>query len=218
MLETSPSPRWQRRPDARPDEILDAALQVFGAQGFAGARLEDIARTAGVSKGTLYLYFDSKEEMFRAMVRARIVSVLEASERELLHAEGSTRTKLELLMRRIWVVVGDPSMARIIKLVHGELNNFPELARFYYEEVILRVRALGLGGKWGGVEGREEVEHLAAHDQKGRHGARDVLQSRAGKPLGAEHFEGGIEDFVGPRVGAALPAWGRRCLDHENSS
>ena len=89
MLETTPSPRWQRRPDERPDEILDAALEVFGAQGFAGARLEDIARQAGVSKGTLYLYFDSKEALFRAMVRARVVSVLEEGERELLHAKGT---------------------------------------------------------------------------------------------------------------------------------
>jgi len=103
--------------------------------------------------------------MFRAMVRARIVSVIEESERELLHAEGSTRTKLELLMRRIWVVVGDPSMARIIKLVHGELNNFPELARFYYEEVILRVRALGLNVLAQGVaagEVRPEQAQFAA--------------------------------------------------------
>ena len=165
MLETTPSPRWQRRPDARPDEILDAALEVFGAQGFAGARLEDIARHAGVSKGTVYLYFESKDALFRAMVRARVVSVLEEGERELLHAEGDTRTKLELLMRRIWAVVGDPSMARIIKLVHGELNNFPELARFYYEEVILRVRALGLSVLAQGVaagEIRPEQAQFAA--------------------------------------------------------
>lgn len=165
MIETSPSPRWHRRPDARPDEILDAALEVFGAQGFAGARLDDIARAAGVSKGTLYLYFESKEEMFRAMIRARIVSALEESERELLHAEGCARTKLELLMRRIWSVVGDPKMARITKLVHGELNNFPELARFYYDEVILRVRAIGLGVLAQGVaagEVRPEQAQFAA--------------------------------------------------------
>lgn len=165
MIETSPTPRWHRRPDARPEEILDAALEVFGAQGFAGARLEDIARAAGVSKGTLYLYFESKEEMFRAMIRARIVSVLEEGERELQQAEGSTRMKLELLMRRIWAVVGDPKMARIIKLVHGELNNFPELAHFYYEEVILRVRALGLGVLTQGVaagEVRPEQAQFAA--------------------------------------------------------
>ena len=99
------------------------------------------------------------------MVRARIVSVLEEGERELLHAEGDTRTKLELLMRRIWAVVGDPSMARIIKLVHGELNNFPELARFYFEEVILRVRALGLAVLAQGVaagEVRPEQAQFAA--------------------------------------------------------
>lgn len=165
MLETSPSPRWQRRPDARPDEILNAALEVFGAQGFSGARLEDIARQAGVSKGTLYLYFDSKDALFRDMIRARIVSVLEEGERELLGLDASTRVKLEMLIRRIWAVVGDPAMARIIKLVHGELNNFPELARFYYEEVILRVRALGLAVLAQGVaagEVRPEQAQFAA--------------------------------------------------------
>ncbi len=165
MLETSASPRWHRRPDERPEEILDAALEVFGAQGFAGARLEDIARQAGVSKGTLYLYFDSKEALFRAMILARIVSALEEGEREVQEVEGPMRRKLEVLMRRIWAVVGDPSMARIIKLVHGELNNFPELARFYYEEVILRVRALCLGVLAQGVaagECRPEQSEFAA--------------------------------------------------------
>ena len=76
MLDTSPSPRWQRRPDARPEEILDAALEVFGAQGFAGARLEDIARHAGVSKGTLYLYFDSKDDVLLAVVEQMVDRIL----------------------------------------------------------------------------------------------------------------------------------------------
>ena len=188
MIETSPSPRWQRRPDARPDEILDAALEVFGAQGFSGARLEDIARAAGVSKGTLYLYFESKEEMFRAMIRARIVSVLEEGERELLHTEGSTRTKLELLMRRMWAVVGDPSMARIIKLVHGELNNFPELARFYYEEVILRgtcAQARRAGPRGGGGRGSPGAGTVrrARHAVAAGHGQQDAALLRARSTL-----------------------------------
>jgi AcrR family transcriptional regulator len=148
VIETSPSPRWQRRPDAGPTKSSTPHSKCSAPRGFAGARLDDIARAAGVSKGNLYLYFDSKERCSARWFRARIVSVLEEGERELLHAEGSTRTKLELLMRRIWAVVGDPSMARIIKLVHGELNNFPELARFYYEEVILRVRALRARTCW----------------------------------------------------------------------
>lgn len=165
MTETTTTPRWQRRPDARPEEILDAALEVFGAQGFAGARLEDIARRAGVSKGTLYLYFDSKDALFREMVRARVVSVIEVSERELLALDAPTADKVRLLIRAIWAVVGDPKMARIIKLVHGELNNFPELARFYYDEVILRVRALGVAVLAQGVargECRPEQAQYAA--------------------------------------------------------
>ena len=70
------SPRWQRRPEARPDEILDAAFAVFGETGFARAKIDDVARLAGVSKGTVYLYFDSKESLFREMVRAKVVAPL----------------------------------------------------------------------------------------------------------------------------------------------
>jgi len=68
--------RWQRRPEARPEEILDAALVVFGESGFARAKIDDVARLAGVSKGTVYLYYDSKEALFREMVRAKIVASL----------------------------------------------------------------------------------------------------------------------------------------------
>ena len=70
------APRWHRRPEARPDEILDAALAVFGESGFARAKIDDVARLAGVSKGTVYLYYDSKEALFREMVRAKIVASL----------------------------------------------------------------------------------------------------------------------------------------------
>ncbi len=164
MLETT-APRWQRRPDSRPDEILDAALHVFASEGYRAARLDDIARRAGVSKGTLYLYFDSKDEIFRAMIRSRIVSVVDESERELQKIEGSTREKLEFLMHRIWDLVGDPAMIRIIKLLHGELNHFPELTRFYYEEVILRIRAVGMNLMAQGVaagECRAEQAQFAA--------------------------------------------------------
>src|SRR5690242_714709 len=74
------SPRWQRRPEARPDEILDAAFTVFGESGFARAKIEDVARLAGVSKGTVYCYFDSKEALFREMVRAKVVASLAEAE------------------------------------------------------------------------------------------------------------------------------------------
>ena len=74
-------PRWRRLPEERPEQILDAALAEFGERGLAGARLEDIAKRAGLSKGTIYLYFPNKEALFREMVRDIVVSQLEESER-----------------------------------------------------------------------------------------------------------------------------------------
>jgi len=71
-------PKWRRRKDARPGEIVDAALEVFAGKGFAAAKLDDIARLAGISKATLYLYFETKEEIFRAVARAAVASLIEA--------------------------------------------------------------------------------------------------------------------------------------------
>jgi AcrR family transcriptional regulator len=135
-------PRWKRRPEARHDEIIAAATEVFATAGFARTKLEDIARRAKVSKGTLYRYFDSKEALFREMVRANIVSVLAAGEEFVRGYQGSSRDLLTLLIRRMWDTMRKPSMARIGRLVHSELHEFPELARFYFDDVILRGRAL----------------------------------------------------------------------------
>ena len=71
-----PKPRWQRRKDARPEEIISAALEVFADRGFAATTLEDIARKAGVTKGTIYLYFENKEALFKALIRGTIVPVI----------------------------------------------------------------------------------------------------------------------------------------------
>lgn len=133
-------PRWQRRPEARPEEILAAALEVFGEQGFAGTRLEDVARRAGVSKGTLYLYFDSKEELFRAMVRARVEAKLAYAEEFIRSWQGSTRDLLRHFITDYWEGMNQPEKLRLVKVVLSELGSFPELARWYYQEVILRLR------------------------------------------------------------------------------
>jgi AcrR family transcriptional regulator len=133
-------PRWRRRPADRPEEILDAAVELFGEQGFARTKLDDVARRAGVSKGTLYLYFDSKESLFREMVRTRIVSTVVQTEAIIRTHVGSYHDLLVTLASRTWQLVRDPAAARIIRVVHSELSNFPELARFYFEEVILRSR------------------------------------------------------------------------------
>src|SRR5215471_12109378 len=86
--------RWSRRKQARPGEILDAALKVFAAKGFAAARMEDIARAAGVTKGTIYLYFESKEAVFKSLVRESVGSALTAVSADVAAYEGSSRALL----------------------------------------------------------------------------------------------------------------------------
>ncbi len=135
-------PRWKRRPEARPDEIIDAALRVFGAQGFSRTKLEDVAHLAGVSKGTLYLYFDSKETLFREMVRAKIITIIAAAEQDLLNSTAPAGLELERYLRRMWARMREPAMVQISKLVQAELTLFPELARFFMEDVMLRSRRL----------------------------------------------------------------------------
>jgi len=135
-------PRWKRRPEARPEEILAAALEVFGEQGFAGARCDEVARRAGISKGTLYLYFDSKESLFREMVRAKVEGLIASAEEFVRSWEGNTEELFVALMARYWEAVNQPQHLRLSRLVHAELGNFPELARFYYQTVILRGRRL----------------------------------------------------------------------------
>lgn len=140
--ELQATPRWQRRPEDRPDEIIAAATSLFGEQGFARTRLEDVAKRAGVSKGTLYLYFDSKEALFREMVRKNVVSVVEAAEQRYAEHKGTAREAVTDLVRQWWKVGGTQESACIHRLVGAELSNFPELGRFYFEEVVSRMRHL----------------------------------------------------------------------------
>jgi AcrR family transcriptional regulator len=120
-------PRWRRLPEERPRQILDAALEVFGERGLAGARLDDIARRAGVSKGTIYLYFPNKEELFREVVRAIVVDRLrEAAAKS---GGGDPVEELRTYMREHWDFVRSPEFQTIFKLVTGELHNFPDAAR-----------------------------------------------------------------------------------------
>lgn len=135
-------PRWQRRPEARPDEILDAAQKVFGESGFARAKLDDVARLAGVSKGTLYLYFDSKETLFREVVRAKIVALLAESEALVNAHSGSCRDLLVQLITGMFHSMRDQEIVKISRVAQAEFASFPELAQFYFHEVIVRARRL----------------------------------------------------------------------------
>jgi AcrR family transcriptional regulator len=133
--------RWRRRKEARPKEILVAALASFAEHGFAATRLDDVARCAGVTKGTLYLYFPNKQELFEAVVRQALVPNLERGEALLEEAVEPAALLLERLMRS-WAELGLSPAGAIPKIIISEAGNFPELARFYREEVIDRGMAL----------------------------------------------------------------------------
>jgi AcrR family transcriptional regulator len=131
-------PRWERRKEARPQELLAAALDLFVERGFASTRLEDVAKRAGVSKGTLYLYFENKDELFKAVVRNTIVPVIGAAEGSIASDQCHSEALLRSVMLSWWERVGATKASGIIKLVMAESNNFPELACFYQDEVINR--------------------------------------------------------------------------------
>lgn len=148
-------PRWQRRKDARPEEIVAAALEEFVERGFAATRLADVARRAGVTKGTVYLYFESKEALFRAVIRQTIVPVIAQGESIAQSFEGSARDLLERLIREYWRLVYETSLAGIPKLMMAEAANFPQLARFYYDEVVTRGHRLLAGVIERGIKNGE---------------------------------------------------------------
>jgi AcrR family transcriptional regulator len=151
----SAKPRWRRRKDARPEEILSAALEVFVDRGFAATKLEDVAKRAGVTKGTIYLYFDSKEALFKALIRQTIVPVIAQGEALAQSFTGSARELLERLVREYWRLVGETSLVGIPKLMIAEAGNFPVLARFYYEEVVTRGHRLMAGVIQRGIKAGE---------------------------------------------------------------
>jgi len=132
----------RRKAEARPADILSAALDAFVENGFTAARLEDIAERAGVSKGTLYLYFESKEALFKAVIRETIVPVVERAEQRVEAFSGSSRDLLVETLRGWWSELSKSRMTGLPKLVLAEATNFPEAARIYFDEVVLRVRAL----------------------------------------------------------------------------
>lgn len=135
------SPR-QRRKEARPAELLAAALDHFVERGFAATKLDDVAAQAGVSKGTLYLYFGSKEELFKAVIRQGIFPVLDEGEAMVARHDGDARSLLRGMLLRWWELVGATPLGGIPKLMISEAGNFPDVAQYYYEHVIVRGRNL----------------------------------------------------------------------------
>ncbi len=140
-----PKPRWQRRKTARPAEIVAAALEVFVERGYEATKLEEVALHAGVTKGTIYLYFENKEALLKAVVRETIVPAIAQGEQTVAEHRGSAADLLRRLLLGWWELIGETSLSGIPKLMMAEAANFPELARFYYDEVVTRGQRL-MGG------------------------------------------------------------------------
>jgi AcrR family transcriptional regulator len=131
-------PRYQRRKEDRPQEITEAAFAAFADNGYAATKVEDVARRAGVSKGLLYLYFKTKEELFKAVVRSVVIPRVDSLQRELerseLSAEAFIRGPVTDFMKRI---PGSP-VSVVIRLMISEAPKHPDLVEFYWDNVASR--------------------------------------------------------------------------------
>ncbi|MBH2019762.1 MAG: TetR/AcrR family transcriptional regulator [Burkholderiales bacterium] len=138
----APSARRERRKEARPGELLNAALDLFVEKGFAATRVEEVAARAGVSKGTLFLYFPSKDELFKAVVRESISGRLVEWNSDFETFQGTACEMLGYCMTSWWERVGATKASGLTKLMISEASNFPDIAAFYQHEVIQPGQAL----------------------------------------------------------------------------
>jgi AcrR family transcriptional regulator len=157
--------RWQRRKDARPAEILDAALAVFAQKGFAATKLDDIAARAGITKGTIYLYFDSKQALFEALARQSVGAQIEQVTAQLATFPGSSADLLRFVLSTMGRFAMTSDRVVLPRLVLAEAANFPKLAEFWRREIIERGIALLSGIIRRGIERGEfrriEPQHAA---------------------------------------------------------
>lgn len=129
-------PKRERRKEARPGELVKAALDLFVEKGFAATRVEEVAARAGVSKGTLFLYFQSKEDLFKAVIRENIANLFPAWNEEFKTFQGSSTDMLHHAMDLWWLNLGNTPASGIVKLVISEAQNFPDVAAYYQAEVV----------------------------------------------------------------------------------
>jgi AcrR family transcriptional regulator len=137
--EQGEGPKFRRRAEARPDEVLDAALDLFTQKGFAATRVEDIAAKAGLSKGAVYLYFPSKEAILEGIVRRAIVPIADHALAIVSNYEGDPRFAVSMVMKLVAGKLRDPKLFAIPRLIIREVVHFPELAVMYRREVLDRV-------------------------------------------------------------------------------
>jgi AcrR family transcriptional regulator len=129
-------PKWKRRAEDRPREICAAALEVFAEKGFASAKLDEIARRAGISKGTLYLYFKDKEQLFRAVVRDTVVPNIDFVKAALSQTDQPLAELIRAFLPKFAEMTSRVPIGAVAKMVIGESRNFPELAKVWHDEVV----------------------------------------------------------------------------------
>lgn len=132
-------PKFRRRAEARPDEVLDAALALFIEKGFANTRVEDIAVRAGLSKGAVYLYFSSKEAILEGLVKRAVLPIAESAAAFARNYVGDPRIAMTMMLKTVGAKLGEPGIIAIPKLMMREMINFPEFAASYRREVLDRV-------------------------------------------------------------------------------
>ena len=138
-------PKWRRRKEARPAEIVSAALEVFAEKGFAAARLDDIAARAGVSKGALYLYFETKQHLFEAVVRDAVLPNVEAVEAVVRTVDLPFGALARMITARVGAFAAETPIGAVLKMVIAESGNFPDLARVWHDQVVSRALAVMTG-------------------------------------------------------------------------
>lgn len=140
--ESPPTARRERRKEARPGELIQAALELFVEKGFSATRSEEVAARAGVSKGTLFLYFPSKEDLFREVIRTRLADHFLAMGQEFEDYQGPTEALLRSGLQTWWERIGNTPAGGLTKLVLSESHNFPEIAAYYQTSVVQPGREL----------------------------------------------------------------------------
>ncbi len=133
-----PEPRYRRRKEDRPQEITAAAFDAFAEKGYASTRVEEVAKRAGVSKGLLYLYFKTKEELFKAVVRSVVIPRVEALEALMDDADMSAEAFLRGPMLGFMQQLPGSRVAVIIRLLISEAPRHPDLVDFYWDNVASR--------------------------------------------------------------------------------
>ena len=150
-------PKFRRRKADRPGEIVQAAMAVFAEKGFAAAKLDEIAGRAGVSKGALYLYFETKEDLFRAVVEQAIAPNIQQVRAMIAAHPGPFADLIRIVPERIAVIIETLPVGGVVKMVIGEAGNFPELARVWHDRLV--VHALGaMCDAVAAAQGRGEVK------------------------------------------------------------